>query len=639
MKVKMIASAVVCVALAFTSSADGRDGLVHWWKVKDLNGDGLVQAQEVYDVMSVGAEKPLTASEIVQDTTGSEMAEPVSVGRGVTFASMRKTVDDAMYFSLNNPTNYVDGELVANWQSITLPKETSLGCDEATVIARFRWHGCRSKKNNAGSGFQYDVALYANNYYADGARGWRVGLRCYDSGTSTMMYPTLYIGNGSSYREVGSYGAGSQFLVRKGQWCDFAVTFKRDPEGNVAALFVLRNSGSSGNRDRQHYTYTKTDKMTIVSEDKFPEPKVYSSYIGYNGMTDFSSPLSRGENTFGGDIYDIRVYDRQKDEYEILSEFVDAAPLFAVGSVNSSGDEFSDADPADVFEPASMEWAKMRKTLTSEKPSVSVKCDVAENGRDLGRLVEIKFVEGDVPARIEVLANGASFGLKRVRKDGWLRFFIPAEIMSSLQKDADSGTYPLILTFRRTDKHSRGVTIDFLRAGGAWQLGTADKSTGEFGVTGEEYYNYYYNVGQNNIKQLARSLGTQGLYAHVYLYFPVGDWAAANLPHKLTVKSNDNLAEVNDAVPFAFRLNGADSPYVEFAKDEFYNGGNSVAVPFPAGILRGGVSHLKLSVPEDVRTLNSKGESVPIWIGIDYWRFEPEWNGLNYDKLSAIILR
>ena len=61
MKVKMIASAVVCVALAFTSSADGRDGLVHWWKVKDLNGDGLVQAQEVYDVMTVGAEKPLTA--------------------------------------------------------------------------------------------------------------------------------------------------------------------------------------------------------------------------------------------------------------------------------------------------------------------------------------------------------------------------------------------------------------------------------------------------------------------------------------------------------------------------------------------------------------------------------------------------
>ena len=146
MKVKMIASAVACVALAFTSSADGRDGLVHWWKVKDLNGDGLVQAQEVYDVMTVGADTPLTASEIVQDTTGSEMAEPASIGYGVNFASKRRTENDAPYFSLNNPTNYVDGKLVANWQSITLPKQVSLGCVEGTVIARFRWHGCRAKK-------------------------------------------------------------------------------------------------------------------------------------------------------------------------------------------------------------------------------------------------------------------------------------------------------------------------------------------------------------------------------------------------------------------------------------------------------------------------------------------------------------
>ena len=102
MKVKMIASAVVCVALAFTSSADGRDGLVHWWKVKDLNGDGLVQAQEVYDVMTVGAEKPLTAEYVYQSTDTQAGANPVAIVNDVYLPTMRRNADDgAMRFYEN----------------------------------------------------------------------------------------------------------------------------------------------------------------------------------------------------------------------------------------------------------------------------------------------------------------------------------------------------------------------------------------------------------------------------------------------------------------------------------------------------------------------------------------------------------
>ena len=40
---------------AISVLADGRDGLAHLWKVEDLNRDGFLQAEEVYDVMTRGA--------------------------------------------------------------------------------------------------------------------------------------------------------------------------------------------------------------------------------------------------------------------------------------------------------------------------------------------------------------------------------------------------------------------------------------------------------------------------------------------------------------------------------------------------------------------------------------------------------
>lgn len=605
-----------CIALAFTAAAESGSGLVHWWRAKDLNDDGRLQANELYDAMTVSAATPLTASSITQDTK-SEMAVPVSIGTGVTSPSMRKVLSDAVYFSLNNPTNYVDGNLVANWQSVTLPKEASIGCEEGTVIARVKWHGCSSLKAGAGGGYNYNVALYANNYNTTQKLGWRFGLRCYDSSTSTQMYPSFFLGDGTVYTELGSFGAGSQFLVRKDIWCDVAASFSRDAEGNTTVLFVMRNSLWSNNRDRKHYTFTKTDTVTGT----FPEPGAYNSYIGYNGMTGFEDPVGRGEDTFGGDIRDIRVYDRAMSEYEILSEFTDSPPLYAVGSVNSSGDEFSDVGPADVYEPDVMEWSRMRKTLNAANPAVSVKCNVEENGRELGRLVELKFVEKDRPARIEVSANGARFGLKHVGNDGWVRFFVPASIMSSLEKDETTGMYPMTLTFRRTDSIDADMTVDFLRVGGAWQLGSADGSYSEFGGTGDNYYNFYYNIGQRDVSKLGYALATTGSYTELDLFFRVGRWAAANLDYRLILKS---VGKNSSAV--MLKLNGADETYREFAMSEMSDG---VSVLFPAGTLSGD-DHIQLSCLTQDSTK---------WTTIDFWRLEPVWNGSNHDGGMTIIVR
>ena len=635
--VRRFVLAATAVFAASCAMADARDSLVHWWKAKDLNNDGLLQPTELYDIMTVSSNMPLKASEIIQDST-SEMAEPASIGTGVLHPSMRRTYDSDTYFSLNNPTNYdSEGKLIANWQSITLPKKASLPISstafEGTIIARIKWHGLRAKKyqkigSNFVSNYQYGVTLYANNYYFEGARGWRAGLRMYDSGTSTQMYPTLYVGTGKGEAEIHSYAANSSTLrVRAGVWQELAISFKQDAEaGKVKALFVLRSN--NGNDGRTHGRHEATETVTPAAVN----PNWYFSYIGYNGMTTFKDPVGnatsgtgRGENTFGGDISDIRIYSRALSEYEILSEFVDSAPLCEVGSANSSGDEFSDSEAAAVYEPATMPWSQMRKTLNSANPSLSVKCDVEENGHGLGRLVELKVLKGDAAGNIEVAANGVVFGRKTIKEDGWLRFFVPARIMTALVRDAETGKYPLTLTFTRRGNLSGNLVVDFLRVGGAWQLGAANDSNSEFGGNGENYYNFHYVLGQDNIKQLVGSLGHSSLYAYMNLYFPVGSWAASNLAHRLTLKTAGS-----NASPLAIKMNGNAEDYASFGIGELYNGGAGRTLDFPAGALL------------DANRLyfyRTNPASDQIWNGIDYWRFETVWTGSNYDTGTAIVFQ
>ena len=349
-------------------------------------------------------------------------------------------------------------------------------------------------------------------------------------------------------------------------------------------------------------------------------------------MTTFKDPVGnatsgtgRGENTFGGDIAEIKVYDRALSEYEILSEFTDSAPLCEVGSVNSSGDEFSDASAEAVYEPATMEWAKMRKTLNASHPSLSVKCDVEENGHDIGRLVELKVLNGDDNKFVSVAANGTVFGRKYVRPDGWIRFFIPKRIMSSLVKDAETGTYPLTLTFTRENDLTGDLVVDYLRVAGGWQLGVANGNTSEFGGNGENYYNFHYVLGQNNIKQLVGSLGNQSLYSYLNLYFPVGSWAADNLAHRLTIKTT-----VANASPIALTMNGASEAYASFQPAELYNGGDGAAVNFPSGSL---LDDNRL----ELRRTDANNDQT--WNYLDYWRFETLWTGSNYDSGMVVIIQ
>ena len=169
---------VVAAGLSIAAFADGRDGLVHWWKVKDLNNDGLLQANEVYDVMTVGAEKPLTGEYVYQSTDTQAGAKPVAIVNDVYLPTMRREVSDCA-IRLFSPTNYTaDGKLQVNYQSVKLPKTASVYTKEATVFVRIKWDGARFKTNGGTGNYLYNVNIYANNYndYSGGGVAFGIAL-------------------------------------------------------------------------------------------------------------------------------------------------------------------------------------------------------------------------------------------------------------------------------------------------------------------------------------------------------------------------------------------------------------------------------------------------------------------------------
>lgn len=613
---------VVAAGLSIAAFADGRDGLVHWWKVKDLNGDGLLQAGEVYDVMTVGAEKPLTGEYVYQSTDTQAGAKPVAVVDDVYMPTMRKSVNDGA-IRFYSPTNYNEnGTLKINYQSIKLSKEASIGSKEATVFVRIKWDGARFKYSG---NYNYNVPIYANNYNDSSGAGWIVGLRCFDSSTSNRFHPYFCFGDQeigfhySNFATEAEKNNAKYFVIYKDKWYDVVYSFKtiNEEDGTkkitAAALYRSNDTGSSA----RNHTYKILPQKKITTKWSMYENSVFAPHIGFHrglggaGGSDGFRDAGK-DDAFPGVIHEVKVYNRYMSEGEMMQCLGTEEPICSIGSKNGSADEFRDDDAAEVFEPETMPWSRMRKTLNVQNPSVSIKCAIQPYERNLPRLVEIKFLKdaGVTGESIRLDMNGSKIGRLNIPADGTVRFFIPAAKFAKLAVDGETGKCPVIFTLIRNGKQDGSLLFDALNIGGAWQLGDIDKTNNEFSTTDDSYLNYTYHVGQNNLKKLRASImginanGASG-YRDLDMYFAVGDYLSLNCDYKLTMKS---VGANNAAIEFY--LNDMSVPF-----DNVSIGGlmNSKTWTIPAGTLLEGENAIRL------RNTDQNGT----WVSFDYFRLEP----------------
>ncbi len=606
------------VSLAATCAmADARDGLRHWWKAKDLNGDGLLQPNELYDLMTVSAATPLTASSIVQNTDSLD-AKPVSIATGVNHVTMHYTAADEEGFVIHNPTNWDAGN--SRWrinkQTVTLPQTAAVTSRTATVALRFRWDGIKVKtSSNNYNMYQY---LYCNDHDWNAKRGWAICLGVSDSSVQSR-YPTLTFGN-NRYR-FGASPANSDNRIASGDWVEMVVSFSCDEGGSFSANCYMRVNGTTFPKFRS-LTQTGTTTATIRSSG------VSAPTIGKDGGTSFAYS-SNGEDSFGGTISDIMVYDRilsENEAWQVLAD-LERRSAFTIGSKNGSADEFSDAAPAEVYLPESMKWNQFRKTLTSANPSVSIRCNVETNGHLFGKVLQLGVVgRPSASARVSVLANGVEIGDKTISKDGSeMVFWVSPSVMSTLVYDAETGFYPLTLTLRRAGDLTGSVELDHVYFGGSFQIGANDDSADEFG-NNSDYFTHWYCVSSHDLKRhtTTMSQSTSGNTMQLHSSFFLSDWDAANLDYKFTVKSAQTQQH-----PLSLSLTdplSRTSIANEYLTYEVGSIRYARTITIPKGTFAGGLNHIFLNNPDAGGVL------------VDFYSLEPIWNGdKNYDPRGIVV--
>jgi hypothetical protein len=300
-------------------------------------------------------------------------------------------------------------------------------------------------------------------------------------------------------------------------------------------------------------------------------------------------------------------------ELEMLQCLGGEDPVCSVGSKNGSADEFCDNDAAGIFEPETMPWSRMRKTLNSRNPSASIKCGIRSYERNLPRLMEIKFLKesGFAGDSVRLDMNGSKIGRLNVPADGTVRFFIPAAKFAKLAVDEETGKCTVVFTLTRKGEMDGDLRFDALSIDGAWQLGKVDNTKTEFAQGNGNFNNYVYHVGQNDISKAYPSIfgASTVAYRNMDLHFTIGEFLALNCDYRFIVKScGDNRAALK------LYLNDMNESYRDFDVNAI---GNAVTSTIPAGTFLSGGNMLRLNHAE------YGNERTNVWVSIDCFRLEP----------------
>jgi hypothetical protein len=313
----------------------------------------------------------------------------------------------------------------------------------------------------------------------------------------------------------------------------------------------------------------------------------------------------------------MKVYDRALSSAEFEQACAPYSdPLFTVGSKNGSTDEFSDETAEDVYIPFEMPWWKLRKTLTAENPSLSIKTSLTDVDKDVSRILEFTpFYSADCPADagIEVLLNGTKVAEVHRNAETDRLVYLNGKKIDRLVSLTD-GVYPLTLTLKRVGGMGGTISFDRISLGGGWQLGKKDNKYGEFRTwNNSTLYNFFrYYVARQDISVLAGQM-----------YGPDENGGKTS-KQTLCFSISDALAEKGS---FVFKT----SPLLDGTVEYFLNGEKFLTktmqiyeefeIDIPCGMLKRGINELVAYWSSSTgRDKNDKARST----GFDYMRLTPK---------------
>ena len=440
----------------------------------DVNGNSVVDEGEVVDLLTWSSAKRNVNYPVTVCGTGAQI-QHTNVEYTATYPARTTVRANGIYFPQPVTTN-LDGSISGVVQTLCVTNATCWGTTNAFRV-HFRWDG-PTQTNFAA---KCSMMRYAHV----------VG----DTGTGISIFIKTTAGDwtngklGIERRNNAGEAVDQMLSIVAGRWYDLIVSRPRrvvngslDPSC-VLCFDLMWADDSTGTE--------KTSSRDIVGAHAYvSQTRTDIIFGGYETVVE-PTLITNGTDAvacaFRGIIDAYECWDNYMPPRNYLTPLTQAREIISgnhgaiatIGLVNGKADEFSDENPAAVYDCATMDWRKFRKTLTAANPSVSFKVNL---GTDVfvtnwPQIVSLTpLFSNDAPEKcpVEVYINGKLSQRGDLRTASGRALYIGAKYM---KPDADGcATFEI----RRTGDLAGSVSFDAVAVCGGGSFGRHNNLMGEF---------------------------------------------------------------------------------------------------------------------------------------------------------------
>ena len=441
----------------------------------DVNGNGVVDAGEIVDLMSWSA-ATRNVNDAVEDCGEGLQICHTNVEYVAAVPPHQTRQSKGIYFPQPVTTNG-EGQIMGVVQTLRIDNATCLGLTNAFHV-HFRWDG-PVQTNYAAQCTLMSYEFNPNNI----SQG---GMRVYIE-TEGNSWNSGYL----RFKWYAQQKAddGKAFAIAAGTWYDLVVSRLRrikadgtiDSSSDIYAELIRPNTDASN-------WYELSNTRTFLGAHAYVNQSRNDIVFGGDATVATPTAITNGTDTvarsFRGviDAYECwNDYAPPRGTLTQVREIVSGyhGAIAAIGNVNGSADEFSDENPAAVFDCGTMEWRQFRKTLTAANPSVKFKVNLGTNVfvRSWPQVVSLTPIFGaDAPRScpVEIYVNDRLAQIGELRAASGRALYIGAKYM---KPDAEGNA---TFEIRRTGNLTGGVSFDAVAVCGGGSFGLHDNSMYDF---------------------------------------------------------------------------------------------------------------------------------------------------------------
>ena len=450
--------------------------------------------------------------------------------------------------------------------SIVIPGAAPQGAVQ-TFYLRFRWDG-----ETPASTYSPVYVMQSGN----AANGWS------EKGLAISLDNISGRGTATTNAVI-SYKAsndGTKFTnlsIKAGEWNDLFVTFAQNA-GNTACTITASLCNTPTMRDATGFNPPSLSSQSATVNKSIVFDTDNLTLGGYHDSNASATP----SRSFRGLIADFMVWDRALTDAEKIEIMAGQhGAKWRIGAINGSADEFTDTDPVAVYEPQTMPWRQMRKTLDASHPTLTLKSplETYEARKAMILHVDPLLTGTGASVPVSVSVNGTAIGSFDLAETH--NFIIEKQ---AWQRDANGD---VTVTLTRTETTGT-VAIDAISLSGSWQI--TDDNGGSNGMLRETYAASHAFAGDTNVTHFSSSLSVGAAHTN----YTFGVWVPAGMAEKVGWKfRTKTTGTVNDPNSLAERHTVYVNGVAVGTHEGTFGTYESFILDIPVGTLHDGMNYVQ----------------------------------------------